>query len=123
MIRRPPTSTRTDTRFPYTTLFRSVVGFLDITGAWDPSLGFVMGCALLVSLPAFPLARRLHNSRPWFADGFVWPSLKSIDWRLRAGPAPFGMGWGVPGLCPGPDSRRLYIATPRISGSVRQHLT
>src|SRR3546814_16560022 len=118
MIRRPPTSTRTDTRFPYTTLFRSVVGFLDITGAWDPSLGFVMGCALLVSLPAFQLARRRHNARPWFADGFVWPSVKSIDWRLLAGAALFGIGWGVPGLCPGPALASLISGTPLILGVV-----
>ncbi|HEY9546841.1 MAG TPA: DUF6691 family protein [Solimonas sp.] len=100
-----------------------VVGFLDITGAWDPSLGFVMGCALLVSLPAFQLARRRHNARPWFADGFVWPSVKSIDWRLLAGAALFGIGWGVTGLCPGPALASLISGTPLIIGFVLAMLT
>src|SRR3546814_4387238 len=99
MIRRPPRSTRTDTLFPYTTLFRSV------------------------SLPAFQLARRRHNARPWFADGFVWPSVKSIDWRLLAGAALFGIGWGVTGLCPGPALASLISGTPLIIGFVLAMLT
>src|SRR3546814_1422336 len=99
MIRRPPRSTRTDTLFPYTTLFRSV------------------------GLPAFQLARRRHNARPWFADGFVWPSVKSIDWRLLAGAALFGIGWGVTGLCPGPALASLISGTPLIIGFVLAMLT
>ena len=58
-----------------------VIGFLDVTGAWDPSLAFVMGCALLVSLPAFQLARRRRDARPWFSDRFAWPTIKTIDRR------------------------------------------
>src|SRR3546814_1462761 len=32
MIRRPPRSTRTDTLFPYTTLFRSIIVLIDAAG-------------------------------------------------------------------------------------------
>lgn len=95
-----------------------VVGFLDVTGAWDPSLAFVMGCALLVSLPAFQLARRRHAARPWFAERFTWPSIKAIDRRLLAGAALFGIGWGITGLCPGPALASLISGVPMIIGFV-----
>src|SRR3546814_7284377 len=69
------------------------------------------------------LARRRHNARPWFADGFVWPSVKSIDWRLLAGAALFGIGWGVTGLCPGPALASLISGTPLIIDFVLAMLT
>lgn len=79
---------------------RRVLGFLDVTGAWDPTLGFVMGGALLVSIPAFLLARRLQT--PVCAPAFEIPSKRSIDNRLVFGAAMFGVGWGLVGFCPGP---------------------
>lgn len=100
-----------------------IIGFLDVSGAWDPSLAFVMGCALLVSLPAFQLARRRRDARPWFADRFAWPTLKTIDRRLLAGAALFGIGWGITGLCPGPALAGLISGMPLIIGFVLAMLT
>lgn len=78
-----------------------VIGFLDITGPWDPSLAFVMGGALLVTLIAFAVTPK-QGSRPWFADKFELPTRKDIDSRLVFGAALFGMGWALAGYCPGP---------------------
>lgn len=88
-----------------------VLGFLDIaalsSGGWDPSLAFVMLGALLVSVPAFALARR--RTRPACAATFQWPTKSSIDWRLLAGSAIFGIGWGLVGFCPGPAFAALLL--------------
>lgn len=77
-----------------------VVSFLDITGNWDPSLAFVMGGALLVTLVGYRLV--LKRSGPLFEDRFRLPTRKDIDPPLLAGAALFGIGWGIAGLCPGP---------------------
>ena len=77
-----------------------IIGFLDFAGDWDPTLAFVMGGALLVTIPAFrPILRRL---RPVLADEFDLPTKKDVDARLLAGSAIFGIGWGLAGFCPGP---------------------
>lgn len=77
-----------------------VLGFLDVTGTWDPTLAFVMGGALLVTLPTFQALGRL--TKPLFAEKFALPTRRDIDARLVGGAALFGVGWGLVGLCPGP---------------------
>ena len=75
-----------------------VLGFLDIFGAWDPSLAVVMIAALAVSVPGFVLVN--GGSRPLLATGsFFWPTKRDIDLPLIVGAALFGIGWGLVGSC------------------------
>lgn len=77
-----------------------VIGFLDVAGKWDPSLGFVMGGAVLVGLFAFALARR--RARTFLGGAMHLPASRDIDNRLVGGSLVFGIGWGLAGFCPGP---------------------
>src|SRR3954466_34772 len=77
-----------------------VLGFLDIFGAWDPSLAVVMIAALAVSTPGFALVR--NHAQPMLAPECLWPAKTDVDHRLVMGSALFGVGWGLVGLCPGP---------------------
>ncbi|WP_281629238.1 YeeE/YedE family protein [Vibrio sp. St2] len=79
----------------------NVIGFLDVTGAWNPSLIFVMGGALLVFAPAYhflikPQAKALSG------DVLSLPTKVQLDSKLIYGAALFGVGWGLAGICPGP---------------------
>ena len=89
-----------------------VLGFLDITGDWDPTLAFVMGGALIVALPATMLARR--RARPVLAERFDLPARKTIDLPLIAGAALFGLGWGLAGFCPGPAFAALSTGLGQV---------
>jgi uncharacterized membrane protein YedE/YeeE len=77
-----------------------VLAFLDIAGAWDPTLAFVMGGALLPSAIGYLIARRMR--RPAMAQAFCIPENRDLDGRLLLGAAIFGAGWGLVGFCPGP---------------------
>jgi len=77
-----------------------IIGFLDIAGAWDPSLAFVMGGAVLVGLVAFRFARRRTAS--FLGGAMHLPSARQIDRPLIIGSLAFGVGWGLAGYCPGP---------------------
>jgi uncharacterized membrane protein YedE/YeeE len=77
-----------------------IVGFLDITGNWDPSLGFVMGGAVFVTALTFRVV--LKRPTPMFANTFELPAKIDLDGKLIFGAAIFGIGWAVSGLCPGP---------------------
>ncbi len=85
-----------------------VLGFLDITGAWDPDLMFVMGGAVAVTLVCFPLI--LKRVGPILGDTFHVPTNRIIDRRLLTGAALFGVGWGIYGYCPGPALSALVYA-------------
>lgn len=77
-----------------------VLGFLDVAGAWNPSLLFVLGGAVGVTLIAFRLIRKLR--KPAFAPEFRLTQTRHIDAPLIIGSGLFGIGWGISGYCPGP---------------------
>ena len=84
-----------------------VRGFLDIFGAWDPTLAFVMGGAVIVMALAWLVQPRL--AKPFFADTFSLPTRTDLTPQLIGGAALFGIGWGIAGLCPGPAVAALVI--------------
>ncbi|GMG84217.1 YeeE/YedE family protein [Paralimibaculum aggregatum] len=87
-----------------------VLAFLDIAGAWDPSLAFVMGGAIAVALPGFLLLPR--RGAPALGGRFELPTARAIDRNLLLGAALFGLGWGIGGFCPGPAFTALTLAAP-----------
>jgi uncharacterized membrane protein YedE/YeeE len=77
-----------------------VLGFLDLAGAWDPSLAFVMAGAIAVAALAFAAARKRTVSV--LGAAMKLPTSRDIDARLVIGSLVFGIGWGIAGFCPGP---------------------
>lgn len=77
-----------------------VLGFLDMFGAWNPRLLFVMGGAVLTTMVGYRFV--LRRTRPWLGTRFYLPETKAIDTRLVLGASLFGVGWGLAGYCPGP---------------------
>ena len=84
-----------------------VQAFLDIAGAWDPTLAFVMGAALVPSAIAYLIRRRM--TRPLLGDRFSIPESRRLDRQLLIGAAMFGIGWGLVGFCPGPAVAGLVL--------------
>lgn len=84
-----------------------VLGFLDVTGVWDPTLLFVLGGAVTVTVIAFRFVLRLPQ--PILAKEFHLPTKKDIDKPLVIGAVIFGIGWGIAGYCPGPGITALVL--------------
>jgi uncharacterized membrane protein YedE/YeeE len=89
-----------------------VIGFLDIAGRWDPTLMFVMGGALAVTLPGYALI--LRRGRPLLDSHFFLPTKQALDRPLILGAVIFGIGWGLGGICPGPALAALASGSPGI---------
>jgi uncharacterized membrane protein YedE/YeeE len=98
-----------------------VIGFLDVTGSWDPTLAFVMGGALLVAVPAYRLI--LGRGHPALASGFSLPANTRLDTSLILGSALFGVGWGLVGFCPGPAVAAVVTGLPAVLGFVASMVT
>jgi hypothetical protein len=85
---------------------RKVLGFLDISGPWDPSLALVLGGAVGLSLVAFRYI--LRRPRPVFGERFDVPGNRRwLEPRMLLGATLFGVGWGISGYCPGPALAQL----------------
>jgi len=78
-----------------------VQAFLNVFGAWDPSLAFVMVGGILVTIAGYWFV--FNRGKPLYGNEFNLPERKKLDIRLISGSAIFGIGWGIGGLCPGPS--------------------
>lgn len=87
-----------------------VTNFLDLAGAWDPSLAFVMAGAVIVAFFGYRVV--LKRPAPVVGGKFHLPGVTGIDRRLVTGAAIFGLGWGLSGFCPGPALTGLGLGAP-----------
>ena len=90
-----------------------VLGFLDVSGHWDPSLALVMGGAILVGVFAFALAKKRTTS--FLGGALHLPKASQIDRRLVVGSLLFGVGWGLAGFCPGPGLVSMFSGQPKAA--------
>jgi uncharacterized membrane protein YedE/YeeE len=88
-----------------------IQGFLDVAGAWNPALIFVMAGGVAVTFLGYRFL--VPKSRPLWASGFSLPAATRIDAPLLGGAAIFGIGWGLAGYCPGPAV--VSLASSRMS--------
>ena len=91
-----------------------VLGFLDLFGAWDPSLALVMGGAIAVGFFAFAVAKK--RTVNFLGGALRLPTSDQIDKRLVIGAVLFGAGWGLAGFCPGPAL--VSLASGQVKGAV-----
>lgn len=89
-----------------------VLGFLDVSGEWNPALMFVLGGAVLTTSVLFRFV--LRSDSPVLADSFRLPELRAVDRRLLVGAGIFGIGWGIAGYCPGPALAGLGVASTEV---------
>jgi uncharacterized membrane protein YedE/YeeE len=104
-----------------------VIGFLDVGGAWDPTLAFVMAGAIASHVAGLWLTSR--RTAPLFAADFAAPTRNDLSAPLVLGAAVFGIGWGLAGYCPGPalvslgsgaDTALVFVAAT-TAGMLVQH--
>jgi uncharacterized membrane protein YedE/YeeE len=84
-----------------------VLAFLDLSGRWDPSLGFVMVGAILVAAIGFRFAGA--RGRTMFGTSLHLPGATQVSAPLVLGSLTFGVGWGLVGYCPGPALTALAV--------------
>lgn len=89
-----------------------VIGFLDLAGAWDPSLALVMAGAIGAALLPFTWAKR--QTRDLLGGAMQIPNKRDLDRRLIGGSLLFGVGWGIAGICPGPALAMLLTGRWQI---------
>ena len=87
-----------------------VIGFLDIFGVWDPSLGFVMGGAILIAAPFLYIFK--NKSHLILTSKIELPNKKNVNTSLVLGAITFGIGWGAVGFCPGPAISSIALLNP-----------
>jgi len=90
-----------------------VIGFLDISGLWDPSLALVMGGAIAVGFFAFAIAKK--RTVNFLGGALHLPKSNQIDKPLVIGAVLFGAGWGLAGFCPGPGL--VSLASGNLKGA------
>lgn len=93
-----------------------VLAFLDVFGAWDPTLLYVMVGGLVVASLGF--RPTLARAKPLLAAAFTVPSRKDITWPLVGGSTLFGVGWGLVGYCPGPAIGSVVLGEPKTLGFI-----
>ncbi len=85
-----------------------VIAFLDVaSGAWDPTLAFVMAGAVAPMIVAWRVAAK--RAKPVCGEKFPGPAMGAVNRKLIVGAATFGTGWGLVGICPGPAIAALSI--------------